>query len=125
AEEFEKKCKHSSDMEYLASSAERDSIKYMQIKFMQDHKDEEFRGVISGVTEWGIYVEIISNKCEGMIRIRDIKGDYFIFDEREYAIIGERTKKKYTLGDEVTVMVKNTDLIKRHLDFALIPEDTK
>tara|TARA_X000000950_G_C13674870_1_gene561473 strand:- start:546 stop:824 length:279 start_codon:yes stop_codon:yes gene_type:complete len=92
---------------------------------MQDHKDEEFRGVISGVTEWGIYVEIISNKCEGMIRIRDIKGDYFIFDEREYAIIGERTKKKYTLGDEVTVMVKNTDLIKRHLDFALIPEDTK
>lgn len=125
AEEFEKKCKHSSDMEYLASSAERDSIKYMQIKFMQDHKDEEFRGVISGVTEWGIYVEIISNKCEGMIRIRDIKGDYFIFDEREYAIIGERTKKKYTLGDEVTVMVKNTDLIKRHLDFALIPEETK
>ncbi|APA64290.1 ribonuclease R [Maribacter sp. 1_2014MBL_MicDiv] len=125
AEEFEKKCKHSSDMEYLASSAERDSIKYMQIKFMQDHKDEEFRGVISGVTEWGIYVEIISNKCEGMIRIRDIKGDYFIFDEREYAIIGERTKKKYTLGDEVNVMVKNTDLIKRHLDFALIPEDTK
>lgn len=125
ADEFEKKCKHSSDMEYLASSAERDSIKYMQIKFMQDHKDEEFRGVISGVTEWGIYVEIISNKCEGMIRIRDIKGDYFIFDEREYAIIGERTKKKYTLGDEVTVMVKNTDLIKRHLDFALIPEDTK
>lgn len=125
AEEFEKKCKHSSDMEYLASSAERDSIKYMQIKFMQDHKDEEFRGVISGVTEWGIYVEIISNKCEGMIRIRDIKGDYFMFDEREYAIIGERTKKKYTLGDEVTVMVKNTDLIKRHLDFALIPEDTK
>ncbi|WP_340157354.1 ribonuclease R [uncultured Maribacter sp.] len=125
AEEFEKKCKHSSDMEYLASSTERDSIKYMQIKFMQDHKDEEFRGVISGVTEWGIYVEIISNKCEGMIRIRDIKGDYFIFDEREYAIIGERTKKKYTLGDEVTVMVKNTDLIKRHLDFALIPEYTK
>ncbi|MEP2280254.1 ribonuclease R [Maribacter sp.] len=125
AEEFEKKCKHSSDMEYLASSAERDSIKYMQIKFMQDHKDEEFRGVISGVTEWGIYVEIIANKCEGMIRIRDIKGDYYIFDEKQYAIIGERTKKKYTLGDEITVMVKSTDLIKRHLDFALIPDDNK
>tara|TARA_R110002051_G_scaffold171982_3_gene242425 strand:+ start:11599 stop:13791 length:2193 start_codon:yes stop_codon:yes gene_type:complete len=121
-EEFQKKCKHSSDMEYLASSAERDSIKYMQIKFMQDHKDEEFRGVISGVTEWGIYVEIIANKCEGMIRIRDIKGDYYIFDEKQYAIIGERTKKKYQLGDEVTVMVKSTDLIKRHLDFALIPD---
>ncbi|MDO6471632.1 ribonuclease R [Maribacter sp. 1_MG-2023] len=125
AEEFEKKCKHSSDMEYLASSAERDSIKYMQIKFMQDHKDEEFRGVISGVTEWGIYVEIIDNKCEGMIRIRDIKGDYYIFDEKQYAIVGERTKKTYTLGDEITVMVKSTDLVKRHLDFALIPDNNK
>ncbi|WP_324024769.1 ribonuclease R [Maribacter sp. BPC-D8] len=125
AEEYEKKCKHSSDMEYLASSAERDSIKYMQIKFMQDHKDEEFRGVISGVTEWGIYVEIIDNKCEGMIRIRDIKGDYYIFDEKQYAIVGERTKKTYTLGDEITVMVKSTDLVKRHLDFALIPDNIK
>ncbi len=120
AEVYEQKCKHSSDMEYLASSAERDSIKYMQIKFMQDHQDQEFVGVISGVTEWGMYVEIIENKCEGMVRIRDIKGDYYIFDEKNYAIVGERTKKTYTLGDEVVVMVKNTDLIKRHLDFALI-----
>lgn len=117
---YEEKCKHSSDMEYLASSAERDSIKYMQIKFMQDHQDQEFVGVISGVTEWGIYVEIIENKCEGMVRIRDIKGDYYIFDEKEYAIVGEKTKKTYTLGDEVVVMVKNSDLIKRHLDFSLI-----
>ena len=120
AEIYEEKCKHSSDMEYLASSAERDSIKYMQIKFMQDHQDREFIGVISGVTEWGIYVEIIENKCEGMVRIRDIKGDYYIFDEKEYAIVGERTKKTYTLGDEVVVMVKNSDLVKRHLDFSLI-----
>ncbi|MFH6603105.1 ribonuclease R [Maribacter algicola] len=120
AEVYEDKCKHSSDMEYLAASAERDSIKYMQIKFMQDHQDQEFLGVISGVTEWGMYVEIIENKCEGMVRIRDIKGDYYIFDEKKYAIIGERTRKTYTLGDEVVVMVKNTDLIKRHLDFALI-----
>jgi len=120
AEVYEQKCKHSSDMEYLASSAERDSIKYMQIKFMQDHQDREFVGVISGVTEWGIYVEIIENKCEGMVRIRDIKGDYYIFDEKEYAIVGERTKTTYTLGDEVVVMVKSTDLIKRHLDFALL-----
>jgi len=119
-EVYEQKCKHSSDMEYLASSAERDSIKYMQIKFMQDHQDREFVGVISGVTEWGIYVEIIENKCEGMVRIRDIKGDYYIFDEKQYAIVGERTKKTYTLGDEVIVMVKSTDLIKRHLDFSLI-----
>jgi ribonuclease R/exosome complex exonuclease DIS3/RRP44 len=120
AEIFEEKCKHSSDMENLAASAERDSVKYMQIKFMQDHQDREFIGVISGVTEWGIYVEIIENKCEGMVRIRDIKGDYYIFDEKEYAIVGERTKKTYQLGDEVVVMVKNTDLVKRHLDFALI-----
>ncbi len=120
AEIYEEKCKHSSDMEYLASSAERDSIKYMQIKYMQDHQDKEFVGVISGVTEWGIYVEIIENKCEGMVRIRDIKGDYYIFDEKEYSIIGERTKRSYQLGDEVVVMVKKTDLVKRHLDFALI-----
>ena len=124
-ETYEEMCKHSSDMEGLAASAERDSIKYMQIKFMQDHKDQEFRGVISGVTEWGIYVEIIENKCEGMVRIRDIKDDYYTFDEREYAIIGERTYKKYQLGDIVVVMVKSTDLVKRHLDFSLLgkPEE--
>jgi len=120
AESVEEKCKHSSDMEYLASSAERDSIKYMQIKFMQDHKDQEFVGVISGVTEWGIYVEIIENKCEGMVRIRDIKDDYYTFDEKQYALVGERRKKVYQLGDEVRVMVKDTDLVKRHLDFSLL-----
>lgn len=119
-EAYEKKCKHSSDMEYLAASAERDSIKYMQIKYMQNHQDQEFVGVISGVTDWGIYVEIAENKCEGMVRISDIKGDYYIFDEKEYAIVGERTKTIYQLGDEVVVMVKDTDLIKRHLDFSLI-----
>ena len=117
---YEEKSKHSSDMEVLASSAERDSIKYMQIKFMEDHSDKEFLGVISGVTEWGIYVEILENKCEGMVRIRDIKDDYYIFDEKQYAIVGERSKKTYQLGDEVYVMVKNTDLVKRHLDFSLI-----
>ena len=120
AEIYEEKCRHSSDMENLAANAERDSIKYMQIKFMQDHQDTEFIGVISGVTEWGIYVEVIENKCEGMVRIRDIKDDYYTFDERQYAIVGERTGKMYQLGDEVRVMVKDTDLIKRHLDFSLL-----
>ncbi len=119
-EEYEEKCKHSSNMEGLASSAERDSIKFMQIKFMKDHENEEFLGVISGVTEWGIYVEIVSNKCEGMIRLKDISDDHYIFDQDEYAIIGQRTKKVYQLGDEVHVKVKNADLIKRHLDFTLI-----
>ncbi|NJB71463.1 ribonuclease R/exosome complex exonuclease DIS3/RRP44 [Saonia flava] len=120
AEVYEEKCKHSSNMENLAANAERDSIKYMQIKFMQDHQDKEFIGVISGVTEWGIYVEIIENKCEGMVRIRDIKNDYYNFDEKQYAIVGERTGRVYQLGDTVTVMVKSTDLIKRHLDFTLL-----
>jgi ribonuclease R len=122
---FEEKCRHSSDMENLAANAERDSIKYMQIRYMEDHKDQDFLGVISGVTEWGIYVEIVENKCEGMIRIKEIKGDYFTFDEKQYALIGERTKKTYQLGDEVVVKVKNTDLAKRHLDFDLLgkPEE--
>lgn len=122
---FEDKCSHSSNMENLATKAERDSIKYMQIKFMQNHKDKEFRGVISGVTEWGIYIEIIENKCEGMVRIRDIKGDYYTFDQDEYALIGKDTKNKYQLGDEVIVKVKQADLVKKHLDFHLIgkPED--
>ena len=117
---YEERCKHSSDMENLAASAERDSIKYMQIKFMQKHMDIEFLGVISGVTEWGIYVEIIENKCEGMVRIRDLKDDYYNFDESLYALVGERTKTIYQLGEEVIVKVKDTDLVKRHLDFYLV-----
>ncbi len=120
ANEFEEKCKHSTNMEILATKAERDSIKYMQIRFMEDHKNEEFVGVISGVTEWGIYVEIIANKCEGMVRIRDIKDDYYTFDVNQYALVGQTTKNLYQLGDEVIVKVKKTDLIKRHLDFSLI-----
>jgi exoribonuclease R len=119
-DEFENKCQHSSYMENLATKAERDSIKYMQIKFMQDHKDQEFVGVISGVTDWGIYVEIIENKCEGMVRIRDIKDDYYHFDQDEYALVGEATKNMYQLGEEVVVKVKQTDLVRKHLDFTLI-----
>jgi ribonuclease R/exosome complex exonuclease DIS3/RRP44 len=119
-EVYEERCKHSSKMEELAAKAERDSIKYMQVKFMQDHKDEEFEGVVSGVTEWGIYVEILANKCEGMVRIRDIKDDYYIFDEKQYAVIGQATNAMIQLGDYVTVKVKHTDLERKHLDFELI-----
>ncbi len=119
-EEYEEKCSHSSDMENLSTSAERDSIKYMQIKYMQDHQDEDFLGVISGVTEWGIYIEIISNKCEGMVRLQDMQDDRYDFDRDEYAVIGQRTKKVYTLGDEVYVRVKNADLVKKHLDFSML-----
>ena len=117
---YEEKCMHSSNMENLATKAERDSIKYMQIKFMQNHQDEEFVGVISGVTDWGIYVEIIANKCEGMVRIRDIKDDYYEFDQDQFALVGRETKNMYQLGDEVVVKVKQADLVKRHLDFDLV-----
>lgn len=117
---YEEKCKHSSNMEYLATKAERDSIKYMQIRFMEDHKDQEFVGVISGVTDWGIYVEIISNKCEGMVSVRDMKDDHYAFDQDQYAMVGRNSKNMYQLGDEVVVKVKNTDLVKKHLDFNLI-----
>ena len=116
-ETYETKCLHSSTMEGLATNAERDSIKYMQVKYMQDHQDEEFLGVISGVTEWGIYVEIIENKCEGMCRIRDIKDDYYTFDEKQYALAGATSGKLLQLGDEIYVKVKNADLVKKQLDF--------
>ncbi len=116
-EDYEEKCQHSSQMEALAAQAERDSVKYMQVKYMQDHKDEEFLGVISGVTEWGIYVEIIENKCEGMVRIREIKDDYYTFDDKQYALIGEVSKNILQLGDEIYVKVKNADLVKKQLDF--------
>jgi ribonuclease R len=117
---YETKCVHCSQMEGLATKAERDSIKYMQIKYMQDHKDQEFLGVISGVTEWGIFVEIIENKCEGMVRIREIKDDYFVFDEKQYALVGQTTKTLLQLGDEIYVKVKTADLVKKQLDFNFI-----
>ncbi|MDP5096275.1 MAG: ribonuclease R [Flavobacterium sp.] len=116
-DEYEEKCVHSSQMEGLAAQAERDSVKYMQVKYMQDHKDEEFLGVISGVTEWGIYVEIIENKCEGMVRIREIRDDYYTFDDKQYALVGEVSKNILQLGDEIYVKVKNADLVKKQLDF--------
>ena len=118
--EYETKCKHSSQMESLAASAERDSIKYMQVKYMEGHKNQIFAGVISGVTEWGIYVELNVNKCEGLVRARDIKDDYYTFDEQQYALVGQATGRTYQLGDEVMIRVKNTDLLKKQLDFELV-----
>ena len=119
---YESKSIHCSQMEGLATKAERDSIKYMQVKYMQDHKDQEFLGVISGVTEFGIFVEIIENKCEGMVRIREIKDDYYIFDEKQYALVGQSTKNVLQLGDEIYVKVKTADLVKKQLDFHFIRE---
>jgi len=119
-EEYEDRSQHSSDMEQLASNAERDSIKYMQVKYMMDHQDQDFLGVISGVTEWGVYVEIVSNKCEGMVRLADLKDDHYTFSKEEFAVIGGHTKNMYQLGDEVYVKVKNADLIRKHLDFNML-----
>ena len=119
-EMYEVHCQHSSDRELMATRAERDSIKYMQVKYMLDHNNQEFEGVISGVTEWGLYIEIIENKCEGLVRIKDIQSDFYIFDEKQYALVGQSTKKMYQLGDLVQVRVKNADLEKKQLDFYLI-----
>ena len=119
-ESIEQKCKHASFMEQVATKAERNSIKYMQVKYMSQHINQQFVGVISGATERGMYVEIIDNKCEGMIRIQDIPNDFFIFDEKEFIFVGRKTKEIYQLGDEVDVKVLKTDIIKRHLDLQLI-----
>ena len=118
---LEEACKHASVQEQIATKAERDSIKFMQIKFMQDKIGQQFSGVISGVTDRGIYVELNENKCEGMVRLKDIPGDYFYFDEQHHSLIGERTQQQYRLGDEVEVEIVHADLHKRHLDFALLP----
>lgn len=112
-------CTHSSNREQLATKAERDSIKYMQVKFMQDKIDQGFDGLISGVTDRGMYVEIIENKCEGLVKVSEIKGDYFTYDEKSHSLVGDRTNKIYQLGDPVRVVVKKADLIIRQLDFIL------
>ena len=113
-------CKYTSNKEKDASMAERDSIKYMQAKFLKDKIGEVFSGVISGVTEWGIYVELEKNKCEGLVRISSIKGDFYVFDKNTYSVIGKSSKKKYQLGDTVNIKIKNTDLDKKQIDFILV-----
>lgn len=112
---------HSSAMEKRAADAERASIKYKQAEYLENNIGTEYKGVISGVTEWGMYVEIEENKCEGMIRLRDISDDFYVLDEKNYCIVGQRKKKKYQLGDEVMIRVKKVDLSKRQIDFTLIP----
>lgn len=119
-EAYEKLCLHASQMEKKAAEAERTSIKYKQAEYLQNQLGNSFSGIISGVTEWGMYVEIQENKCEGMVRLRDITDDFYSLDEKNYAIIGQRKKKKYQLGDEVEIKVKNVNLAKRQIDFTLI-----
>lgn len=123
--EYENKCRHSSDMEKRAADAERASIKYKQVEYLNERIGLQFEGVITGVTEWGIYVEILENKCEGMIRLRDMENDYYYFDEKNYQIRGSRTGRIYRLGDKVTIRVKNTDMENRTIDFEMIGHTNK
>lgn len=122
ASKLEQLCKHSSDMEQLAANAERSSIKYKQVEYMADHMGESFDGVISGVTEWGFYVELKDNLCEGLVPVRDLANDYYDFDESNFSLVGRHSGVRYRLGDNVTVRVARTSLEKRQLDFTLVDD---
>ncbi len=126
-EDFEAKCLHSSEREKRAADAERASIKYKQVEYMAISEKRPYDGIISGVTEWGLYIEITETKCEGMVRISDIEDDYYSYDEKNYRLVGQRSQRVYTLGDKVTVIVKNTDINRRTIDleFANPDGDTK
>ncbi|WP_379967466.1 ribonuclease R [Epilithonimonas sp. UC225_85] len=119
-EEVETQAKHCSAMERLASEAERESIKFMQVKFMEDHVGEVFSGVISGVAEYGFWVEIPENGAEGMIKLRDLVDDSYSLDAKNYAIIGSRTGNTFQLGDEVKIKVVKANLIAKQLDFKIV-----
>ena len=124
--EYEEKCLHSSEREKRAADAERASIKYKQVEFMASAEKKEYEGLVSGVTEWGIYMEIVETKCEGMIRMADMTDDFYEFDEKNYRIVGRKSKKIFTLGDRFNVRVKKTDIEKRLIDlvFADQPESS-
>jgi ribonuclease R len=126
ADQYEEMCQHASEMERRATEAERASIKYKQVEFMSDKIGSIFDGVISGVAEFGIFVEIIENKCEGLVPMRDMNDDFYVFDEDNYCITGRNTKKKYQLGDAVKIEISRTNLVKKQLDFRIIStEDDK
>ena len=119
-DEYEPLCQHSSEREKRAADAERASVKYKQVEFMQGMEDQEFEGIVSGVTEWGIYVELVETKCEGMVRLSDLKDDYYQFDEENYRVVGQRNKNVITLGDMVTVVVKKTNIDRRTIDLQMV-----
>ena len=122
-EKLEERCKHSSDMEQLAANAERASIKYKQVEFMADHLGQTFPGTISGVTQWGFYVELNESKCEGLVSIHELDDDVYEFDEKNYQIVGRYHRRIYQLGDLVTVRVAKANLVARQLDFELVQAD--
>ena len=117
---WEELCKHSSNREHLATEAERSSIKYKLAEYMQDKVGQEFEGSVSGITEWGMYVEIEPTKVEGMVMLREIKEDFFIYDEKNYCLIGKSTRKRFTLGDKVRIKVSKTNLEQKLIDYTLV-----
>ena len=119
-DEYEEKCKHSSDMERRAMEAERASVKYKQAEYLMDRIGEEFDGLISGVSKWGIFVELVESKCEGMVSLRLMNDDFYYLDEENYRIIGQRWGKVYRLGDKIRIKVKKIDLQKKQMDFDLV-----
>lgn len=123
--EYELKCIHSSEREKRAADAERASIKYKQVEFMTYAEDKDYKGLVSGVTEWGLYVEIIETKCEGMIRMADLDDDYYDFDEKRYRIVGRKRGKVFTLGDSIVVRIKKTDIDRRLIDLVLVDKATR
>ena len=123
-EEYEKECQYASERELVAADAERTSVKYKLVEFMQDKLGQEFEGTVSGITEWGMYVEIEPTKIEGMVSLREIKSDFFEFDEARYRLVGRRTRKIYRLGDQVRIKVKNANLEQRLLDYELVEPST-
>jgi ribonuclease R len=122
AETYETASSHSSAMEKRAADAERASVKYKQAEYLEAQIGNSYAGIISGVTEWGMYVELVENKCEGMVRLRDITDDFYVLDEKNFCIVGQRKNRKYQLGDEVQIKVKKVDLSKRQIDFSLITD---
>ncbi|MDE6310915.1 MAG: ribonuclease R [Muribaculaceae bacterium] len=121
-EKLEEKCRHSSDREQLAANAERASIKYKQVEYMGDHLGEVYTGMISGVTEWGLYVELDDNKCEGLVPVRDLADDFYDFDQENFALVGRRHNNRYRLGDKIKVQVARADLRTKQLDFVIVDE---
>lgn len=120
---FEKCCKHCSEREYLAVQAERASDKYKEVEFMRDHLGETYPAIVSGITEWGIYAELEENKIEGMIPMRDLDDDFYMFDEENYCLVGHYTKKKYQLGDKIEIKIARANLERKQLDFVLATSD--
>jgi len=119
-EAIEEQCKHSSAMEKLSTDAERSSIKYMQVKYLMGKVGQEFMGSVSGVTEFGMFIELKESLCEGLVSMRDLKDDHYELHKETFSLVGKRTKKRFQLGDAIKVRVRNVDLVKKQIDFQLV-----